>query len=213
MTNMICHIKSAGSSWHMWHVSCGSRTFSTPSVMQHSASSNSIQTVMPRSWSRSNPRVWSTQFESEAILTPTTPTDPGEVTDGEEFLSLKFECKVVMPSGKCLGPFKCDEITSVGWIRNELIKAFEDIGLERLEWEGFALMRNEHILNSVTAKVFELREMDKNDCLLTVVFISNASNDGHAVWSNEVKLMMTLLNVYRKLTFAAPGLDNSEGQW
>ena len=86
-----------------------------------------------------------------------------------------------MPSGKCLGPFKCDEITSVGWIRNELIKAFEDIGLERLEWEGFALMRNEHILNSVTAKVFELREMDKNDCLLTVVFISNASNDGHAV--------------------------------
>ena len=134
---------------------------------------NSIQTVMPRS-----PLTGET---TEAILAPTTPTDPGQVTDEEEFLLLKFECKVVMPSGKCLGPFKCDEITSVGWIRNELIKAFEDIGLERLEWEGFALMRNEHILNSVTAKVFELREMDKNDCLLTVVFISNASNDGHAV--------------------------------
>ena len=135
---------------------------------------NSIQTVMPRS-----PLAEET---AEAIHTPTTPSDPGQVSGDEEFLTLKFNCSVVMTSGNCLGTFKCNEQTSVGWIRRQLINLFEDMRSKgESDWEDFALLRNEHKLNSDNAKVYEQREVDKQECLLTIVFSSNASNDGHAV--------------------------------
>ena len=51
----------------------------------------------------------------EELETPTTPTDAMYVSGSEdEILTLKFECKVVMISGRTLGPFECDEATSVG---------------------------------------------------------------------------------------------------
>ena len=111
--------------------------------------------------------------------TPTTPTDSGQVSGDDEFLTLKFNCSVMMTSGNCLGTFKCDEQTSIGWIRRQLIKLFEDMRIKgESDWDEFALLRNEHKLNSDNAKVYEQREVDKQDCILTIVFFRNAAPAG-----------------------------------
>jgi hypothetical protein len=55
--------------------------------------------------------------------TPTTPTDAGHVSAEEDFFSMSFDCKVWLASGRLLGSFKCDEISSVGKIRQDVKKA------------------------------------------------------------------------------------------
>ena len=113
--------------------------------------------------------------DEEAIRTPTTPSDAMQISDEEDFLTLKFNCTVVMLSGKCLGPFRCDELTSVGQTRHKLREVLEG----EFDWEGFELVRNQiHILKNDYTKVYELREVDTVDCFLTVVRIANTSDDG-----------------------------------
>ena len=57
--------------------------------------------------------------------TPTTPTSSldGHVSDCERSV-FKFDCKVWLASGRLLGSFKCDEISSVGKIRQDVKKLF-----------------------------------------------------------------------------------------
>ena len=113
--------------------------------------------------------------DEEAIRTPTTPSDTMQISDEEDFLTLTFNCTVVMVSGKYLGPFRCDELTSVGQIRRKLREVLEG----EFDWEGFELVRNQiHILKNDYTKVYELREVDTVDCFLTVVRIANTSDDG-----------------------------------
>ena len=107
--------------------------------------------------------------DEEVIQAPTTPSDAMQVSDEEEFLvNMPFNCNVLMISGKCLGSFKCDELTSVGHIRHKLREVLED----ELDWAGFELVRNTHILKNDYTKVYELREVDTVDCLLMVVPIA-----------------------------------------
>ena len=59
----------------------------------------------------------------EDIEAPTTPTDAMYVSGSDdEMLILNFKCKVEMMSGRILGPFECDEMTSVAWIRFKIQK-------------------------------------------------------------------------------------------
>ena len=112
--------------------------------------------------------------DEEVIQAPTTHSDAMQVSDEEEFLSLTFNCNVLMISGNYLGPFKCDELTSVGHIRHKLREVLEG----ELDWGGFELVRNTHILKNDYTKIYELRDVDTVDCLLTVVPIANTSHDG-----------------------------------
>ena len=114
--------------------------------------------------------------DEEVIQAPTTPSDAMQISDvasnsdsEEESLSLTFNCVVYMISGNFLGPFKCDERTSVGHIRHRLMEVLEG----ELDWGGFELVRNTHILKNDYTKVYELRDVDTVDCLLTVVPIRN----------------------------------------
>ena len=102
--------------------------------------------------------------------TPTTPTDAGHVSAEEDFFSLSFDCKVWMASGRSLGSFKCDETSSVGKIRQDVRKVLQDLHSKReVHFRCFALLRGDHTLLNDYAKIYELRDVDIEDCLLTVI--------------------------------------------
>ena len=89
-------------------------------------------------------RIQSNPDPLEELEAPTTPTDAMYVSGSEdEILTLKFECKVVMISGRTLGPFECDEIISVGWMRSKIKKELEELyNKGELDFVDFHLMRD-----------------------------------------------------------------------
>ena len=71
--------------------------------------------------------------------------------------------------------FKCDDTTSVGWIREEVRKVVERLhGEAELEGTGFQLMRNrdrhyeEHELQD-DSYVHSLRNNNSEECVLLIV--------------------------------------------
>ena len=61
----------------------------------------------------------------------------------DEILILKFECKVVMSPGRTLGPFECDAVTSIGWMRSRIRKVLEKLyNKGELDFVDFHLMRD-----------------------------------------------------------------------
>ena len=104
--------------------------------LKPSLSKNRERAAMKRKQSNPDPL--------EELEAPTTPTDAMYVSGSEdEILTLKFECKVVMISGRTLGPFECDEVTSVGWMRSKIRKVLEKLyNKGELDFVDFHLMRD-----------------------------------------------------------------------
>jgi len=110
----------------------------------------------------------------EDIHTPTTPSDAFQVSGSEDEI-MKFDCNVVLTSGRTLGPFKCDELISVGWIRNKVRKELEDLRNKgELNIVDFHLTRDggENIISNDHIKIYEL--VDINDAVLS---ITNATGE------------------------------------
>ena len=106
----------------------------------------------------------------ENIEAPATPPDAMYVSGSEDgILTVKFKCHVMMLSGRTLGPFECDEITSVGWTRNQIQKELEILYNKReLDCVDFHFMRDggqNHSTNACT-KIFEL--VDIRDAVLSI---------------------------------------------
>ena len=109
---------------------------------------------------------------TEELHTPTTPTDTGNVSEEEEFVNMHFECIVVWPSGTTLGQFKCDETTTVGWIRSQVRKVLEEVRRPNTyvrTTQGFALVRGENILRNDSNRIYEQREPGEVDCILSII--------------------------------------------
>ena len=106
----------------------------------------------------------------ENIEAPTTPPDAMYVSGSEdEILTVKFKCHVVMLSGRTLGPFECDEITSVGWIRNQIQQELEALHNKgELDYVDFHFMqdRGENHLTNACTKIYEL--VDIKNAVLSI---------------------------------------------
>ena len=121
--------------------------------------------------------------------TPTTPTDAGQVSDHDDMLIMRFDCNVIMSSGESLRSFRCDELTSIGYIRNSVLQillARKERQLQilpsmprlllpkkrALELASFRLLRGKQICRNDYTKVYELfPNMTSESCLLTVVLL------------------------------------------
>ena len=109
--------------------------------------------------------------------TPSTPSDAGQVSDEDERLILRFHCRVIMMgSGRLLGLFKCDEHTSLGYIRNCVKQRLEDVKKEgelQQKVDSFQLLQNESICGHDYLKVHEVFEdmPAPVDYVLTVVLM------------------------------------------
>ena len=107
-------------------------------------------------------------FDGDAEQTPPTPRTESE---------LNFVCKVSMSSGRSLGSFKCDEMTSVGYIRRMVTDTLVDLHSKgELSFVSFELLRGAGILRNDYSKLYEQRDADKEDCLLTVVLYEKLNN-------------------------------------
>ena len=87
----------------------------------------------------------------------------------DEILILKFECKVVMSPGRTLGPFECDEVTSIGWMRSRIRKVLEKLyNKGELDFVDFHLMRDGSVkcLTNDCTKIHELVNID--DAVLSI---------------------------------------------
>ena len=81
----------------------------------------------------------------------------------DEILILKFECKVVMSPGRTLGPFECDEVTSIGWMRSRIKKVLEKLyNKGELDFVDFHLMRDGSVrcLRNDGTKIHKLVNID-----------------------------------------------------
>ena len=110
---------------------------------------------------------------SSAPHTPSTPTDAGQVSDHDDMLML-FDCNVIMSSGESLKSFSCDELTSIGYIRNCVLKILTVKHNEGKlqEFDSFQLLRGEWICENDYTKVYELfANLESGYCVLTVVLL------------------------------------------
>jgi hypothetical protein len=115
-------------------------------------------------------------LRSPEIHTPTTPYDAGNVSDEPGFV-VDFDCIVTATSGDTLGTFRCDEATSVGWIRNQVSKVFAErqrpntyvrtgLAVRLMRVEGEQILQNDY------TKIHTLRETKQHDCRLSAVCMS-----------------------------------------
>ena len=107
--------------------------------------------------------------------TPTTPTDAGQVSDHDDMLIMRFDCNVIMSSGESLKSFECNEHTSLGWIRNRVLKILTD---KQRYWgnshafASFRLLRGDWICESDYTNVYRLfPNLKPESCVLTVVIL------------------------------------------
>ena len=107
--------------------------------------------------------------------TPTTPTDAAQVSDHDDMLIMRFDCNVIMSSGESLKSFECNEHTSIGWIRNGVLKILTD---KQRYWgnshafASFRLLRGDWICESDYTKVYRLfPNLKPESCVLTVVIL------------------------------------------
>ena len=118
---------------------------------------------------------------SSVPRTPTTPSDPGQVSgedDKPDHFSdpiFLFHCNVIMSSGESLKSFECNEHTSIGWIRNGVLKILTD---KQRYWgnshafASFRLLRGDWICESDYTKVYRLfPNLKPESCVLTVVIL------------------------------------------
>ena len=105
------------------------------------------------------------------VETPTTPTDAMNVSGSDdEMLILNFNCKVIMMSGRVLGPFECNERSSVAWIRFRIQKELEDLyNKGELDCVDFHLIRpgSNKCVSNDDIKIYELVEI--TDAVLNIV--------------------------------------------
>ena len=129
--------------------------------------------------SSSNQSRSQTRSRSNSPHTPKTPSDAGEVSGEEDEVSgeddkLSFDCNVIMSSGRSLKSFKCDELTSIGYIRNnvlQILRQMENAG-ELQEFDSFQLLRGEQICVSDYTRVYEVfANLENEECVLTVVIL------------------------------------------
>ena len=107
----------------------------------------------------------------EDIEAPTTPTDAMNVSGSDdEMLILNFNCKVRMMSGRVLGPFECNEMSSVAWMRFRIQKELEDLcNKGELDCVDFHLIRHgsNKCVSNDDIKIYELVEIE--DAVLDIV--------------------------------------------
>ena len=105
------------------------------------------------------------------VETPTTPTDAMNVSGSDdEMLILNFNCKVIMMSGRVLGPFECNERSTVAWIRFRIQKELEDLcNKGELDCVDFHLIRpgSNKCVSNDDIKIYELVEIA--DAVLDIV--------------------------------------------
>ena len=104
--------------------------------------------------------------------TPTTPSDPGRVSGEEEFLDMPFVCTVIMScSGEVFHSFDCNQRTSLGSIRADVRKKFEERRNEGslLELDSIQLLRGERTCSNDDIKIHEMFTNLEDDCVLAVV--------------------------------------------
>ena len=110
----------------------------------------------------------------EDIEAPTTP--PMNVSGSDdEMLILNFNCKVIMMSGRVLGPFECNEMSSVAWMRFRIQKELEDLcnkgELDCVETvaNGFHLIRDgsNKCVSHDDIKIYELVKIE--DAVMYIV--------------------------------------------
>ena len=124
-----------------------------------------------RTPSRSRTR---SRSRSSAPHTPSTPSDAFQVSDEDDMLTMPFDCNVIMSSGESLKSFSCDELTSIGYIRNCVLKILtvkhNEGNLQ--EFDSFQLLRGEWICENDYTKVYELfANLESGYCVLTVVIL------------------------------------------
>jgi hypothetical protein len=111
---------------------------------------------------------------SSAPHTPSTPSDAGQVSDEDDMPTMLFDCNVIMSSGESLKSFECNEETSLGWIRNRVLKILTDKQIQENfpQFDSFRLLRGERICNNNYTKVYELfPNLEPESCVLTVVIL------------------------------------------
>ena len=104
--------------------------------------------------------------------TPRTPSDAFQVSGDEDELVMSFDCKVIMNSGEELGCFKCDQLTSMGYVRSRVRQIVTEMRNKgRLpEFDSFRLLRGEKICSNDFIKIFTMFP-NFTDCVLTVVML------------------------------------------
>ena len=125
--------------------------------------------TMSKMRSRSRSRVRSRSISSPR--TPPTPSDAFQVSGDEDELVMAFDCKVIMTSGENFGSFRCDQHTTMGYVRNcvmQIVTKMRNKGLLR-EFESFRLLRGEQICKNDYNKIFEM--FTNEDCVLTLVML------------------------------------------
>jgi hypothetical protein len=122
--------------------------------------------------------MWKRKRGAEPTTT-TTHTDNGNATEEEDHLSKHFQCTVARPSGTTLCKFKCDETTTVGWIREQVRKVMEEVRRPNTyvrTTEGFELIRyDSNILRDDSNRIHEQREPEEVDCMLTIISSSHCT--------------------------------------
>ena len=96
------------------------------------------------------------------------------MSDEDELRTLRFVCNVIVSgSGESLGLFRCDEETSLGYIRHCVKQNLEDMKEgERRKVSSFHLLRDDRICLNDYLKMHEVsKSMESLDCVLTVVII------------------------------------------
>ena len=94
---------------------------------------------------------------------------------------MQFYCRAVLIEGRKLGTarewhFKCDDTTTVGWIREEVRKVVEHLhDKKELDGTGFHLMRNmdryydENELKDDFVTVHSLRHNNSEECIMLIL--------------------------------------------
>ena len=131
--------------------------------------------TMSKMRSRSRSRARSRSISSPR--TPPTPSDAFQVSGDEDELVMAFDCKVIMNSGEPLGSFRCDQYTSIGYVRSGVRQIVTDMRNDGLlpEFESFRLLRGEQICFNDYIKIFQMfTNFKSEDCVLTVVMLQKS---------------------------------------
>ena len=116
----------------------------------------------------------SRRSRSRSPSTPPTPSNAFQWSGEEDELIMPFDCNVIMSSGRFLKSFKCNELTSIGYIRNnvlQILRQMQNKG-ELQEFDSFQLLRGEQICVSDYTRVYEVfANLENEECVLTVVVL------------------------------------------
>ena len=147
-------------------------------VQQTSAEQLVQRSAVPEQSSMAAGQASHWRSRSSSLHTPRTPSDAGHVSDEENLLNYHFDCNVIMNSGESLRSFRCDELTSIGYIRKSVLQflTVKHNAGELQEFDSFRLLRGERICRNDYTKVYELfPNFESEYCFLTVVLLTGSS--------------------------------------